>query len=129
MKQIAEPIDIVREWLDAMNAHDLPRMNALYSEDAVGEEVADPPVRDREALEESYRELFYSYPDCKAKLLNIFSGGDQVLAEIRWTGTNKREFRGRPPTNELVGLRIAYIFEVEAGKIKKITEYYDSASV
>ncbi len=112
-----------------MNAHDLARMNALYTADVVGDEVADPPVRDRIGLEESYRELLYSFPDCKAELLNIFSGGDQVLAEIRWTGTNTREFRGQPATNKLTDLRIAYIFKIEGDKIKKVTEYYDSASV
>jgi len=112
-----------------MNAHDLTRMNALYAEDAVGNEVPDPPIRDRRGLEEGYRELFYGYPDCRAELLNMFSGGGQILAEVRWTGTNTREFRGQPPTNEHADLRIAYVFKVEGGKIKKITEYYDSASV
>jgi len=126
---MARPIDVAREWLDAINIHDLPRMSALFAEDAMGDEVPDPPVRDREGLEESYRELFCSYPDCKTELLNIFSSGDQVLAEVRWTGTNTREFQGQPTTNELADLRIAYIFKVEGGKIKKITEYYDSASV
>lgn len=126
---MTEPVDIAREWLDAMNAHDLARMNALYAPDVVGDEVADPPVRDRGGLEESYRELFHSYPDCKTEVLNIFFGDNQVLAEIRWMGTNTRAFRGQPPTNKLADLRIAYIFKIEKGKIKKIAEYYDSASV
>jgi len=126
---MAEPIDIAKAWLEAMNAHDLEKMSSLYAEDVIGDEVADPPVRDRKGLEESYRELFHGFPDCKAELLNIFSGGDQVLAEIRWTGTNTREFRGQPPTNKFTDLRIAYIFKIEGDKIKKITEYYDSASV
>ncbi|KON28990.1 hypothetical protein AC482_07460 [miscellaneous Crenarchaeota group-15 archaeon DG-45] len=124
-----KPIDIVRAWLEAMNAHDLPGMSALYAEDVVGDEVPDPPARDRRGLEESYRELFHGYPDCVAELLNIFSEGDQVLAEVCWVGTNTGEFRGKPPTNKPADLRIAYIFEVEEGRIKRITEYYDGASV
>lgn len=126
---MTESIDIAKSWFDAMNSHDLEMMSSLYAKDVVGDEIADPPVRDRKGVEKSYRELFYSYPDCKAKVLNIFSSADQVLAEIRWTGTNTREFRGAPATNAVTDLRIAYIFKIVEGKIKKITEYYDSASV
>ncbi len=122
-------IDIATAWLKAMNNHNLEEMSSLYSQDIIGEEIADPPARDFAGLVEGYRELFVSFPDCKAKILNIFSDGHQVLAEIRWTGTNTNKFRGQLPTNKFTDLRIAYIFSITNGKIDKLTEYYDAASI
>jgi len=125
-----EAIHIARKWLDAMNGHDAERMSFLCWEDATGEEVASPPPAvGREQIAKSYRELFEGFPDCKAEILNIFSGQDQVLAEVRWSGTNRADFRGTPATGRFVDIRIAYIFRVEKGKIRRIAEYYDGAAV
>jgi hypothetical protein len=77
-----EAIHVARRWLEAMNAQDIKRMSSFCWEDAVGEEVASPPPAvGREQIAKSYRELFEGFPDCKAEILNIFSGRDQVLAE------------------------------------------------
>lgn len=125
-----ELVEIAKSWLRAMNDHDIDRMSALCWEDAVGDEVADPPPADsRDQIASSYRELFTAYPDCAAKILNIFAGENQVLAEVRWTGTNKSDFRGTPATGKFVDIRIAYIFKIDDKKIRRITEYYDGAAV
>lgn len=127
---MGEAIHIARKWLEAMNGHDVERMSSLCWEDAVGEEVASPPPAvGRDQIAKSYRELFEGFPDCKGEVLNIFSGQDQVLAEIRWSGTNKVDFRGTPATGRFVDIRIAYIFRIEKGKIRRITEYYDGAAI
>ncbi|NIS70811.1 MAG: hypothetical protein GTO12_18290 [Proteobacteria bacterium] len=127
---MSEPGEIAKKWLNAMNEHDVDQMSSLCWEDAVGDEVADPPpAESREGIAKSYRELFAGFPDCKAEILNIFSGQNQVLAEVRWSGTNQKDFRGTPATGKLVDIRIAYIFQIEDGKIRRITEYYDGAAV
>ena len=124
------PVDIARAWLNAVNDHDLNRIGTLCSEDAISDEVADPPLREgRDQIVESYRELFEGFPDSEIEILNIFGDQNQALSEVLWSGTNKGRFRGDPPTNKYVEIRIAYVFKVEGGKIKKITEYYDGASV
>jgi steroid delta-isomerase-like uncharacterized protein len=122
--------DVVKKWLAAMNEHNVDQMSSLCSEDAVGDEVADPPpAQGRDRIAKSYRELFAAFSDSKAEILNIFSGKGQVLAEVRWSGTNGAEFRGTPATGRFVDIRIAYVFKIEKGKIKRITEYYDGAAV
>ncbi len=126
---MSSELDVARAWLLAMDRRDLKGMASLYASNAVGDEVADPPARDRKGLEESYRELFESFPDCRAEVLSLFAGAGQVAAEIRWTGTNLRPFRGQAATNKRSDLRIAYLFKIVSGKIERITEYYDSASV
>jgi len=123
-------IELVKEWLDAMNERNVNRMSSVCSEDAVGDEVADPPpAQGRDRIAKSYKELFEGFPDCNAEILNIFGSQNQVLAEVRWKGTNKGAFRGTPATGKLVDIRIAYIFKIKNKKICKITEYYDGATV
>jgi steroid delta-isomerase-like uncharacterized protein len=123
-------VKIAKKWLEAMNQHDAERMGSLCWEDAVGEEVASPPpATGRDQIAKSYRELFDGFPDCKAEILNIFSGEDQVLAEVRWSGTNRADFRGTPATGRFVEIRIAYVFKIEKSKIRRITEFYDGAAV
>jgi len=127
MNELAE---VAKNWLQAMNEHSVDKMNSLCWEDVVGEEIADPPpAKGREKIANSYRELFIAFPDCKCEVLNIFSGQDQALAEVRWTGTNKNDFRGTPATGRFVDVKIAYIFKIDGKKIRKITEYYDGATV
>jgi steroid delta-isomerase-like uncharacterized protein len=123
-------IDIIKKWFNAMNDHNVEQMGVLCSENAIGDEVADPPPAEgRDGITKSYRELFEGFPDCKTEVQNMFSGGDQVLAEVRWRGTNTSAFRGTPATGNVVDIRIAYIFKVEGGKIRIITEYYDGGAV
>ena len=121
---------IAKNWLLAMNEHDVNKMSALCWEDAVGEEIAEAhPNENREQIAASYHELFTAFPDCTAEILNSFAGKDQVLFEVRWKGTNKDSFRGTPATGKLMDIKIAYIFKIVKGKIKRITEYYDGATV
>ena len=127
---MSELMEIAKSWFLHMNEHNIDKMGALCREDAIGDEVAEPhPAEGRTQIIRSYQELFTAFPDCKAEIGNIFTGQDQVLAEVRWTGTNRGDFRGTPATGKFVDIRIAYIFKIQGGKIKKITEYYDGATV
>jgi steroid delta-isomerase-like uncharacterized protein len=127
---MTELIEIVAKWIHAMNQYDLEKMSSLCWEDALGDEVAAPPAAEgRDAIAKSYRDLFHGFPDCKAEITNTFSGGNQVLAEVRWRGTNTADFKGTPATHKPVDIRIAYIFKIDQGKIRRITEYYDGAAV
>ncbi len=127
---MSELIDIVTSWLRAMNEFDVDKMSSLCWEDVVVEEVATSDIaEDREQLASNYRELFAAHPDSKAEILNIFSGQNQALAEVRWTGTNTGDFRGTPATGKPIDIRIVYIFKIDGGKIRRITEYYDGATV
>lgn len=123
-------LEISRQWIKTMDEHDAGKMFALCTEDLLGEEIAEPhPYVGRNAVADSYVDLFQGFPDCKSEILNEFTGGDQALIEVRWTGTNTGSFRGTPPTDKLVDCRIAYIFRFRGDQICQITEYYDGATV
>jgi steroid delta-isomerase-like uncharacterized protein len=121
---------IAEEWVSAMNAHNVERMVSLLTEDAIADEVVENKPREgRESIAGAYREVFAGYPDCKAEILNLIVDSDQAVVEVRFKGTNNGAFRGTPATDRPIDLRIAYILKVKNGRICKVTEYYDLATV
>jgi steroid delta-isomerase-like uncharacterized protein len=123
-------LHIAEQWLQGMNEHDVNKMFNLCQPDMIGDEVAETrPNIGREAVAASYVDLFEGFPDCRSEIINEFSNSDQALIEIRWTGTNSGAFRGTPPSNKVVDVRIAYIFKFQGDRISRITEYYDGAAV
>jgi len=127
---MSEAVKQVEEFFEAMNRHDLEGMARLLDEQVVAEEVAEPePCRGLEAFKASYRELFQGYPDCRCQVLATYDAGSEVICEVLWSATNSGEFRGSPPTGKAVELRIAYFFKFGQGRITRITEYYDLATL
>ncbi len=123
-------LDTARLWIRGMDEHDVDKMFKLCTIDLYGDEVAEShPWVGRQAVADSYSDLFTGFPDCRSEIINELSAGDQVLIEVRWMGTNTGPFRGTPATNKAVDCRIAYIFKFLGDKICRITEYYDGATV
>ena len=127
---MSEALRAVEEFFQAMNRYDLEGMARLLDEQVVAEEVAEPePCRGVEAFKASYRELFQGYPDCRCQVLATYDAGADVICEVLWSATNSGVFRGSQPTGKEVRLRIAYFFKFQAGRIVRITEYYDLATL
>jgi len=120
----------VDQFMTAMNAHDADGMGALCAAGVVADEVAEPETFDGvEAFMNSYRELFQGYPDCTCEITERFTDTADVICICDWKATNSGIFRGAEPTGKAVDLRIAYFFKFEGGKISRITEFYDLATL
>lgn len=127
---MSDQIKTVDQFFVAMNRYDVKGMADLLAEDVVAWEVAEAePLRGRNAFAKSYTELFTGYPDCRCEILEKHDAGDDVIYEVRWTGTNTGVFKGVAPTGKPVELRIAYFFKFDGDRIARITEYYDLATL
>ena len=116
-----ELISVMESFFDAMDEHNVEKMGQFCNEDIVADEV--------DAFKQAYTELFQGYPDCTADVQESFVDGSNVICHVRWQATNSGVFRGGKPTHKKVDLRIAYFFKFEEGKIDRITEYYDVATL
>ncbi len=122
--------DLVDAFFAALNAHDVEGMAACCTAAVVADEVAEPePFNGAAALQQAYREVFAGYPDCAADMLERYADGDNAICQMRWTATNSGSFRGAAPTGKPVQLRLAYFVRFKGGKIDRITEYYDVATL
>lgn len=125
-----DQIKIIDDFISAMNDHDVEKMGRLCTEGIVADEVAEAePFIGIGAFKQAYLDVFQGYPDCVAEALETFVDGDTVISQVRWYATNSGVFRGAEPTHKKVDLRIAYFFSLKDGKIDRITEYYDLASI
>ena len=111
---------VIHELIAAIASHDVEKMASLFTEDCFYEDVALGSVmRGREALKTGYGNFFAAIPDFKLELESLFVAGSWVGSEWVMTGT--------PTTGKSSSIRGASISELEEGKIKRNSDYYDSA--
>ena len=121
---------VIEAFFKAMNEHDVEKMATYCTESIVSDEVAESePFVGMGSFKKSYAEVFEGYPDCVVEVEDRFVDGDHVICKVRWRATNSGPFRGSEPTGKSVDIRIAYFFRLKGGKIDRITEYYDLATL
>ena len=106
-----QPRDVVNAWVEAFNRGDIDALVALYSEDAVNHQVAECPVRGREAIRKMFVEGFAT-AEMVCVPENIFQDGEWVILE--WC--------------DPLGLRGCGSFHVIHGKIAFQRGYWDKLS-
>jgi limonene-1,2-epoxide hydrolase len=106
-----EPRHVVEAWVEAFNRADVEALADFYTEDAVNHQVAEFPVRGREAIRRMFADGFAS-----ARMVclveNICEDGEWAI--LGW----------RDP----LGLRGCGFFRVVAGKIVFQRGYWDKLS-
>ena len=121
---------LLAEWLAAFNAGDPDRLLALYTDDALWEEVAiGLEAHGQEQIRAHLERLFTAAPDIAYEATGGFVAGDHAVVEWVVTGTYKADFPGLPPAaGQPFSFRGASVFELADGKIRRYTEYWDAYS-
>lgn len=116
-----EEKQVFYDFVAAIASHDAEKIALCFTEDCFYEDMALGEVmRGREAVKAGYSDLFASIPDFKVEISLLFIAGYQVGSEWIMTGTS--------PTGKSFSNRGASISELEEGKIKRNTDYYDPSS-
>jgi len=109
--QTSDAKSVVRNWVDAFNRADVDALSALYSEDAINHQVANPQVDGRNAIREMFiREFAAAKMECIVE--NLFEDGEWAILE--WS--------------DPAGLRGCGFFHVVESKIKLQRGYWDKLS-
>ncbi len=101
-------------------------MTRHYHDDVVDDFVAVGEFRGVAAVRGFFAELLAAFPDFDVDVDDVVA--DDRRAVVRWhcTGTfTGRSFQGVHPTGRPVALRGCDVIEVEGGKIRHNTIYYD----
>jgi steroid delta-isomerase-like uncharacterized protein len=117
----------------AWNAHDVKKLTALYSDDAV---MASPGMNGMEEtkgkaeIEKMFSGLVTGFPDMKLGYSRVFSRGDVVVAEWAASGTNTGDFMGEKATGKKMGFQaVSVMWFDDNGKIKREHAYYDQMTI
>jgi predicted ester cyclase len=73
-------------------------------------------------------EMFNAFPDLHFTIDDMVAEGDKIVTRFTWTGTNKGEYMGRPPTNRKVTTWAILIRRVVGGKFVESWERLDTLS-
>jgi steroid delta-isomerase-like uncharacterized protein len=115
----AEGSSILEEYGRAWSSGDAAQVAALYTEDAVREDVPTATTsRGRSEIEALAAGLFKSDADVRLEVTDGFVG--ESWAVVEWTFTGTRDKSGSEVT-----FRGASVLELEDGLIREETDYYD----
>lgn len=121
---------ILEAYVSAWNRRDFASLDKLVTPDVVHEDLARPSRDVGPAQIKQYmRTMLETQPDLNWHLTTIVDGGSVVAIEWTWTGT----YVGDSPVGSFIPRRIsgrgASVAVIENGRIKRLSDYYDFASV
>jgi steroid delta-isomerase-like uncharacterized protein len=121
--------DWAMAWSSAEN-NDPERVLALFANDCVFEDVTFGVVaRGKEELRGFVNGAFAAIPDFKYRLTSRFAADQWAAIEWVMSGTHTGDFPGMPATGKrFSSVRGSSILELEAGKIRRQSDYWDAAT-
>jgi len=114
----------------AMNGHDAKRYSELFATDATVDEYGLGEAKSRDAIAAGFQGALNAFPDYKIGASRIFVKNDLLVQEWIITGTNRGEFNGAKPTNNVIGIRGASVLTfTPEGLIQTERRYFDTGTV
>jgi steroid delta-isomerase-like uncharacterized protein len=132
MKMTGDLSRIVEEYAAAWSAvRDVEKLVSFFAEDGVYETLAGTLVhRGKEQLRAFFQNGKDSFPDEVVQIRSVFVGGDRFAIEGIMKGTLTRQYHNFHATGKRFSVPISVIGEldVDDGKIKRVTTYFDLAT-
>jgi steroid delta-isomerase-like uncharacterized protein len=117
---------LVRQMVEEIfNRGNMSRLGEFVAPDFVEHEEL-PPGMDVELMTTMLRSAF---PDFKATIDDIIAEGDKVVIRQTWSGTQKGEFMGVPPTGKSVSFGVIDIIRIAGGKFAEHWGQMDSTGL
>jgi steroid delta-isomerase-like uncharacterized protein len=109
---------LVRQMVEEIfNRGNISRADEFLSPEFVEHEELPPGMpQGREGVKQLTTMMRNAFPDFKATIEDIIAEGDQVVIRMTWSGTQKGEFMGVPPTGKSVSFGVLDIIRVAGGK-------------
>jgi len=122
--------EVVDAYVRAWNQRDTIALDTLLAADAIHEDVAQNfRGTGPKAIITFMRGVAAAEPDYKWAVTNALEDGKYVALEWTWTGTySGPDPTGKRVTNKRISGRGMSFADVDNGKIKRFTDYYDMAS-
>jgi steroid delta-isomerase-like uncharacterized protein len=125
-EKIQAPEAVVRAGFEALDAHDLDRMESLWHEDIVEEFIPVGTYRGKAAVRGYFAEVIAAFPDFRIRIEHLVAQEGHVFVEWQATGTHTgAAFMGIDPTGRSLTQGGIDHFVVEDGLVRRNTVYYD----
>lgn len=122
--------EIVRAFVEALNARDLPRLDGIVAPGFVRHSLAagHPHVQSREDLKTYIRRELITFPDAREVLEDLVAEGDRVAARHRFSGTQLGPLGRYPPSGRRMTATYLAIYRLEGDRIAEAWAEWDNLS-
>src|SRR5262249_57944016 len=86
----------IRRLYDLINAGDIDGFGRQVAEDFVEHEELPGLPPTKEGVVQYFRMMLAAFPDMRMDVEDVIASGDNAVARLRVTGTNKGDFMGMP---------------------------------
>lgn len=121
---------MIRDWNEAWNTHGVERILSYFTDDIVFEDLGGARVmRGKAEMRTWINETLTAFPDFRTDLKSLTVNGEWAGSEWVASGTFKGQLPRMKPTGKSYSVRGASMMELRDDKIRRNTDYYDSAAV
>jgi len=122
---------IIKDYILAINSHDVNKILSFWADDGIREDVALEIINHgKKEVTAFYNTAFVNFPDWKVELKSVFGAGDWAVLEYVLSGTQVHSSQPVvPATGKTFSFRGAEIFQFRNGKISKASDYYNMATI
>lgn len=127
---MADATDVVRQAINAWNAHDPDGVAKHFSKDVVSESDTLPSaLHGPEGVKQSVKMYLAAFPDLHFEIEQMLASGNYVTTRWRATGTHRGELMGIPPTHKRAVTHGCTVEEIKNGKIAREWIYWDTGNL
>lgn len=120
---------LVNELYTAWSLHQPERIDTLFTDDAIYEDVAAGRTQHgKDEIKQLLRAAFAWAPDFRVAMISLTVGDDRAATEWVSEGIQTGPIGDLPASGDSFRLRGASILMFRDGKIAKVTDYYDMAT-
>jgi steroid delta-isomerase-like uncharacterized protein len=127
---MANVIEIAKASITAYNEKDWGKAKDLLAADAVYDEKGTHRrIQGAGEIIDAFQGWANAFPDSKATFVNEFASGDTAVLELVWKGVHTGPLQTPtgiiPASNKPVEMPACQVVQVEGGKIKSASHYFD----
>ena len=113
--------DLIKLFIDEVfNQRSLDSIDKYHATN-----MTDGTGKTLESFKKSLAALFSGFPDLRVNIEHLIAEDNLVAVFLEFTGTNKGQFEGKPPTNKQVKIRSADLYRIENGRITRHWDVVD----
>jgi len=127
---MANVIDIAKAAVIAYNEKDWSKGKDILAANAVYDEKGTHRrIQGAGEIIEAWQGWANAFPDSKATFVREFASGDTVVLELVWKGIHTGPLQTPtgtiPPSNKPIEMPACQVVQVEGGKVKSASHYFD----
>ena len=127
---MANVIEIAKAAVTAYNEKDWSKGKDVLASDAVYDEKGTHRrIQGAGEIIEAWQGWAKAFPDSKATFVHEFASGDTAVLELVWKGVHTGPLQTPtgtiPPSNKSIEVPACQVVQVEGGKVKSASHYFD----